>query len=111
MAVLRSPLVGLTLDELALVRLALPRGRFGRAPAIQRATTRWCRISPGIYAALQCARESFAFLSPSCAGGSWPARPLSQCLETILDDTHYEDWLLTQSRGTARRVNVQRLSR
>lgn len=34
---------------------------------------------------------------------------LSQCLETILDETHYEPWLLAQSRGEQRQANVQRL--
>ncbi len=34
---------------------------------------------------------------------------LSPCLEEILDETHYEDWLLTQPRGAQRLANVQRL--
>ena len=34
---------------------------------------------------------------------------LSRCLETVLAETHYADWLLTQPRGEQRRANVQRL--
>ena len=34
---------------------------------------------------------------------------LSRCLETVLDETHYADWLLTQARGEQRRANVRRL--
>src|SRR6185295_14251020 len=36
---------------------------------------------------------------------------LSQCLEAVLDETHYENWLLAQARGEQRRANVQRLLR
>jgi ATP-dependent helicase/nuclease subunit A len=34
---------------------------------------------------------------------------LSRCLETILAETNYSEWLLTQARGEQRRANVQRL--
>src|SRR5262249_50023793 len=41
----------------------------------------------------------------------WLARQasLSHCLETVLSETHYADWLLTQPRGDQRHANVQRL--
>ena len=34
---------------------------------------------------------------------------LSRCLEAVLSETHYADWLLTQPRGEQRHANVQRL--
>jgi ATP-dependent helicase/nuclease subunit A len=34
---------------------------------------------------------------------------LARCLETVLDETHYADWLLTQPRGAQRHANVRRL--
>jgi ATP-dependent helicase/nuclease subunit A len=34
---------------------------------------------------------------------------LSRCLETVLAETQYDSWLLTQPRGQERRLNVQRL--
>ena len=34
---------------------------------------------------------------------------LSHCLETVLDETHYEDWLRAQPRGEQKRANAQRL--
>ena len=99
-AILRSPLVGLTLDELAAVRLASPRG-------------------PG-WLALQ------SFHHNRSEQPGWPkidrflqryaawrrlARQvsLSHCLETVLTETHYADWLLAQSRGEERHANVRRL--
>src|SRR5438552_12406427 len=36
---------------------------------------------------------------------------LSRCLETVLAETHYDTWLLTQPRGEQRHANVQRLLR
>ena len=33
---------------------------------------------------------------------------LSQCLETVLAETHYAEWLLTRPRGAQRRANVER---
>src|SRR5208283_3852354 len=34
---------------------------------------------------------------------------LTRCLEAVLAETHYADWLLTQLRGEKRHANVQRL--
>ena len=34
---------------------------------------------------------------------------LSRCLEAVLTETHYADWLLTQPRGEQRHANVERL--
>ena len=143
LAVLRSPLVGLTLDELAAIRLALPRGRFWTA------LCRWQEIesskvqnpksnvlgqpsatggqtvdrSAGLEPALDprqsesqlqvgaphlervaLFRQRFARWRRLARQGS-----LSRCLETVLDDTHYEDWLRAQPHGEQRRANVERL--
>ena len=34
---------------------------------------------------------------------------LARCLEAVLAETHYAEWLLTQPRGEQRHANVQRL--
>ena len=34
---------------------------------------------------------------------------LSHCLESVLEESHYEDWLLAQERGEERRANVELL--
>ncbi len=100
LAVLHSPLVGMSLDELAAIRLGLPKEH--------------------IWTALQRYHES--------TGGhsGWPktdrflksfsawrrlARQvsLSRCLEAVLSETHYAAWLLTQARGEQRYAKVQRL--
>ena len=33
---------------------------------------------------------------------------LSQCLEAILSETHYDDWLASRPRGAQQRANVRR---
>jgi ATP-dependent helicase/nuclease subunit A len=105
LAVLRSPLVGMSVDELAAIRLLQPRGNY--------------------WAALQLAHEDPA-ARPGWSKASWErldrflqnfaawrrlARqaPLSHCLETILGATHYAEWLLAQPRGDQRHTNIQRL--
>lgn len=103
LAVLRSPLVGLTLDELATIRLALPRGRFWTALG------RWheiegSRLRGAGFGRVDLFLRRFARWRQLARQGS-----LSRCVETVLDETHYEDWLLAQPRGEQRRANVQRL--
>lgn len=103
LAVLRSPLVGLTLDELATIRLALPRGRFWTALG------RWheiegSRLRGSGFERVDLFLRRFARWRQLARQGS-----LSRCVETVLDETHYEDWLLAQPRGEQRRANVQRL--
>jgi len=92
-AVLRSPLVGLTLDELAEVRMS-GGGHFWFALGRSR--------GPG---ADKVARflEQFGRWRTVARRGS-----LSHCLEEILDETRYADWLKTQSRGRQRAANVER---
>ena len=142
LAVLHSPLVGLTLDELALIRLTV------KAP-FWVALMRWQegeRVKSEIRNPKSEVEEKsedthHALVAPkSDEGGSritqqselplgsptlrkvttflerharWRrlARQvsLSRCLETVLTETHYGEWLLTQPRGEQRHANVQRL--
>ena len=100
LAVLRSPLVGMSLDELAAIRLMVPKGHCWTAllrfhevskthpgwPKAERFLnhfTEWRRLARQV--------------------------SLSRCLAAVLDETHYAAWLLTQPRGEQRHANVQRL--
>ena len=110
LAVLRSPLVGMTLNELAAIRLAQRRGCFWTA--LQRFQRQLETPAGGAAGAEeQTARHKAASFLKSFARWRLLARQaaLSQCLETVLDETCYEAWLLAQSRGQQRRDNAQRL--
>ena len=100
LAVLRSPLVGLTVDELAGVRLAAPRGPFWLA--VQRFHQAGDPAGAGPKIARFLARHT-AWRRLARQGS------LSHCLETVLAETHYAAWLLTQPRGEQRQANVRRL--
>lgn len=124
LAVLHSPLVGLSANELAEIRLAAPKSRFWTA------LTSWHRskesrfgikaqnldtraregATPGTVARPETYPLVSRFLERF---GRWRrlARhaSLSRCLETVLAETHYASWLLTQSRGQERYAHVQRL--
>jgi ATP-dependent helicase/nuclease subunit A len=123
LAVLHSPLVGLSATELAEIRLVAPKARFWTT------LNRWhrsCKPAPKRRAANE-TPDLFAGNDAEAATpethskvGSFLARfarwrrlarqaPLSACLETVLSETHYTSWLLTQPRGTQRQANVQRL--
>jgi ATP-dependent helicase/nuclease subunit A len=149
LAVLRSPLVGLTINELATIRLTA-KGPFWNA------LVRWHRkqtssSSSATSSATSSSSSSASFSSSKSQDGieaeeeqeaegessrithhaSLPhhasqivsrflnrfarwrrlARQasLSRCLEAILTETHYNEWLLTQSRGEQRQANVRRL--
>ena len=100
LAVLRSPFVGLSLDELAAIRLAQRKGYFWTAVQRFHHAGRNHAFSSRIHRFLgnysrwrRLAREA----------------SLSQCLETVLRETNYEAWLRTQARGDQRHANVQRL--
>jgi ATP-dependent helicase/nuclease subunit A len=111
-AVLRSPLVGLSLDELAAIRLAV-KGRFWTALQY------FHRTRPAADAAgpvPKCAAAATAFPKVERFLKSFHRwrrmvreTSLSRCLEQILDDTHYPAWLLTQPRGTQRHANLSKL--
>ena len=105
LAVLRSPFGGFSSTELASIRAAHPRGRFWHALAD------WHRDS------LKQGNADEATLRAKA--GHFLARfrdwrrqarqsAVAQCLESILDQTHYTPWLLSQERGPQRCANVER---
>ena len=107
-AVLRSPLVGLSLDELAQVRLAAG-GHFWTALNRWHAGTR----DGGRATESEAAAESFSKVDKFLKRFSRWRRlaregSLSQCLESVLAETHYADWLRTRPRGALRQANVGR---
>lgn len=122
LAVLRSPLVALTLDELATIRLAA-RGHFWTALVRSREVLpRAGRVQqedspPATFDATRSTQPAASLLTKVdlflTRFTRWRklARQasLSTCLEEILAETHYADWLLAQERGAQRHANVQRL--
>jgi len=102
LAVLRSPLVGLSLDELATIRLASRHGHFWTA------LKRWRETETGNSSAAGSKVDRFL---KRHARWRRMAREtsLSQRLETVLDETNYRDWLLAQPRGEQRLANVRHL--
>ncbi len=104
LGVLRSPLVGMTPSELAAIRIARPHGRFWNA------LVDWQR---------QESKKAPVFAPVEKAGHFlqryhlWRRQArqeaVSTCLENVIDETHYADWLMTQERGEQRRVNLERL--
>lgn len=109
LAVLRSPLAGFNLDELAEVRIAMRHG------PIWTALQKFHREGPGSSGAASEWRHSAwtkadRFLDDFARWRKLAQQEaLSRCLETILDATDYEAWLAGQSRGDQRLGNVQRL--
>lgn len=99
-AVLHSPLVGLSPDDLASIRtedraadfLSALR-RFAAASGESKGRSRARRFLKDFTAWRRMARQT----------------SISQCLETVLNETHYAAWLTTQSRGAQREANVRRL--
>ncbi len=127
LAVLRSPLAGFTLDELAAVRLAARSGplwtalqrisnfkfqisnRAAGEPTAPSADTPAVAPEPVAVATESAAHKAAEFLDHYSRWRELARRgALSACLETVLDATHYEDWLLARDRGDARRANVRR---
>jgi ATP-dependent helicase/nuclease subunit A len=101
-AVLRSPLVALTANELAVVRIHAPHGRFWSA------LTHFLELKKDSDARQKIERFLQLFhrwRNPRASAS------LAQRLEAILSDTGYADWLLTQPRGRQRHANVQQLLR
>ena len=98
-AVLRSPLVGLSLDELAEIRLAAREKHFWTA--LVRSQQPESSIQNSATAKVANFLERF---------GRWrhmaKHRSLSECLEAVLAETLYADWLRAQPRGAQRAANV-----
>ncbi len=98
LGVLRSPLGCFSIESLAEVRLAQPRGPF------------WQALISCASSASPAAAPSRQFLNRF---NQWRAlsrhTSLAQRLEIILEETGYEDWAAAQDRGPQRRANVRRL--
>ncbi len=107
LAILHSPLVGLTLDELAIVRLAA-KGPYWTALARwndgQSSDPETKRLAPELPAKVTRFLDRFSHWRRLARQAS-----LSQCLETILTETHYVEWLQSQRGGEQARANIQRL--
>ena len=101
------------MNELAIVRLARPRDPLWPAlRALAQAGTK--DLGPGA-AALpearwEATREKVARLLDRLERWrGWSRQlPLSDCLDRILTETRYEDWLRIQPRGEQRCANVRR---
>jgi ATP-dependent helicase/nuclease subunit A len=99
-AVLRSPLVGLSLDELAQIRLAAS-GHFWFA--LNQVQNSKSEMSDEPQAKIATFLERFARWRKLARQAS-----LSRCLEAVLTETHCADWLRSRPRGAQRYANVGR---
>jgi ATP-dependent helicase/nuclease subunit A len=99
-AVLRSPLVGCSLDELAEIRSAAG-GHFWFA--LNQIQIPKSKVQSATRAKIENFLERFSRWRKLAQQSS-----LSQCLETILAETHYDDWLKSRPRGVQRHANVQK---
>jgi len=99
-AVLRSPLVGCSLDELAEIRL-LENKKFWFA--LNQIQSPKSKVQNETRAKVQKFLERFLRWRKLAQQSS-----LSVCLEEILDETHYADWLKAQSRGAQKFANARR---
>ncbi|MCX8155242.1 MAG: UvrD-helicase domain-containing protein [Verrucomicrobiae bacterium] len=101
-AVLRSPFVGLKLDDLAAIRLASRKG------CLWLALQRWVEQGPAEATAnspqgrVKCFLERYRRWRDLACRGS-----LITCLETILNETFYDVWCRNQPEGAQRHANVQ----
>jgi ATP-dependent helicase/nuclease subunit A len=105
LGVLRSPFGSFSLENLAQTRAALPRGPFWDA---------LLKVDGSNYDEIACSPETVrkvhAFLTQICKWRKLARETsLAERLETILEETGYEDWALAQDRGVQRRANVRRL--
>jgi ATP-dependent helicase/nuclease subunit A len=98
-AVLRSPFVGCSLDELAEIRLA-GKGHFWFA--LNRTRSAECGARNELRRKIEGFLERFSRWRKLARQVS-----LSQCLEEVLAETHYADWLQSRPRGAQRRANVE----
>lgn len=100
LAVLRSPLVGLSLDELACIRA-------GQSGLFWTALNHWHRMrrreEEDTWKKVDTFLERFARWRRMARHSG-----LSERVESVLNETHYLEWLLTQSRPAQRQANVRR---
>ncbi|MCI0744988.1 MAG: PD-(D/E)XK nuclease family protein, partial [Verrucomicrobia subdivision 3 bacterium] len=101
LAVLRSPLGGLSLDELSHIRAVDSNVLFWAA------LQRWRDLNAGT--ATETARKVQLFLERFARWRRMARHcDLSEQIECALQETHYLEWLLTQSRPVQRQANVRR---
>jgi ATP-dependent helicase/nuclease subunit A len=100
LGLLRSPLAGLTPADLARIRAGREKSRFWTALAQYHQTARERDALYQKTGDFLRRFESWRKLSRQSA--------VSHCLETILDQTHYADWIATQERGAQKQANVER---
>ena len=102
-AVLHSPLVGLSLDELAEIRLAARDVHFWTA------LNHWGKAESGKRKAESLSAKIEKFLERFSRWRKLAKQiSLSQCLEEVLAETLYADWLRARPRGAQRAANVGR---
>ena len=111
LAVLRSPLAGLSMDELAMVRAGQYEDRFWTAvlkfcAGGQRFSGETGEIAASANLKLRKFLKSFDVWRRHAREGA-----LSDCVRRILDETHYESLILAGERGDERLANVNRLLR
>ena len=99
-AVLRSPLVGLSLDELTEIRLAARDKHFWTA--LNHFQSAKSKVQSPIVAKTAKFLERFARWRKLAKQNS-----LSECLEAMLAETLYADWLRAQPRGAQRAANLE----
>jgi len=127
LAVLRSPLVGMTLDELATIRIVSPEASYWQA--LLNLTLASGLPSPTEVSSSNPSPHDPTFPTPEIRAAFASAKAkaaefldhfvqwrrlatqgsLAACLETILADTGYEAWILSSPRATAQRANLRRL--
>jgi ATP-dependent helicase/nuclease subunit A len=100
-AALRSPLVGLSLDELGEIRLAAKGGHFWTA--LNQVRTAGCGLRTETVEKIGKFLERFRRWRQGARQSS-----LSGCLEDVLAETHFAEWLRSRPRGAQRQANVER---
>jgi ATP-dependent helicase/nuclease subunit A len=100
-AVLRSPLVGLSLDELAEIRLAAKDKHFWTA--LNYVQSPKSKVQSETAGKISKFLERFSRWRKLARQAS-----LSECLEAVLAETFYADWLRAQPRGAQRAANIER---
>jgi ATP-dependent helicase/nuclease subunit A len=100
-AVLRSPLAGFFLDELAAIRLAARDTHFWTA--LNQIQSSKSKVGAETAVKISKFLERFSRWRELARQAS-----LSQCLESVLAETHYAEWLRSQPRGAQRQANVER---
>lgn len=110
LAVLRSPLVAMTLDELAEVRAVSREQRFWEAVREFHRTVASRRGDESVGDSMRTAWEKLDWFLQRFAVWRELSRQvsLSQCLEKALQDSHYEPVIAAGDRGAERVANIRK---